>query len=73
MRDQVPGEPSCNVKPEVYEQRRDVRPPIQVVCEKGDMFIRDLRTFHAGMPNESDEDRIMVAIGYQVCQTKRHL
>ena len=29
-------------------------------------MIRDLRTWHAGMPNESSEDRIMIAIGYQV-------
>ena len=28
-------------------------------------MIRDLRTFHAGMPNESPENRIMIAIGYQ--------
>ncbi|KAL1304913.1 hypothetical protein AAFC00_003828 [Neodothiora populina] len=62
---QRPGDPDCNVRPEVYERRREVQPPIQVVAEKGDMFIRDLRTFHAGMPNESDEDRIMVAVGYQ--------
>lgn len=69
VRNQAPGDPSCNVEPEVYEQRRSVRPPIQVVCEKGDVLIRDLRTWHAGMPNESVEDRIMVAIGYQVCRT----
>lgn len=63
---QVPGEFHCNVRPEVYENRRSVRPPIQVVCEQGDILIRDLRTWHAGMPNTSGEDRIMAAIGYQV-------
>ena len=66
MRQQVPGDPSCNVKPEVVEQRRKIRPPIQPHASKGDMMIRDLRTWHAGMPNESAEDRIMIAIGYQV-------
>lgn len=28
-------------------------------------MLRDLRTWHAGMPNESDEYRIMLAVGYQ--------
>lgn len=66
MRKQVPGDPSCNVKPEIYESRRQNRPPIQPIVEKGDILIRDLRTWHAGMPNESEMDRIMVAVGYQV-------
>lgn len=66
VRKQVPGDPSCNVKPEVVEQRRAIRPPIQPSCRKGDIMIRDLRTFHAGMPNASAEDRIMIAVGYQV-------
>ncbi|KAK4508149.1 hypothetical protein PRZ48_001887 [Zasmidium cellare] len=66
VRKQVVGiDPSCNVKPEVVEQRRMIRPPIQASCRKGDIMIRDLRTWHAGMPNTSDQDRIMVAIGYQ--------
>jgi len=66
VRKQVPGDPSCNVQPEVVEQRRAIRPPIQPSCRKGDIMIRDLRTFHAGMPNASAEDRIMIAVGYQV-------
>lgn len=66
VRKQVPGDPSCNVKLEVLEQRRAIRPPIQPSCRKGDIIIRDLRTFHAGMPNASAEDRIMIAVGYQV-------
>lgn len=60
------GEPTCNVRPEVVEERRKVRPPIQPVCGKGDIMLRDLRTWHAGMPNESDGYRIMLALGYQV-------
>lgn len=27
-------------------------------------MIRDIRTWHAGMPNESDEHRIMLGLGY---------
>jgi len=28
-------------------------------------MLRDLRTWHAGMPNESEDYRIMLALGYQ--------
>lgn len=62
------GEPTCNVLPEVVEARRQVRAPIQPSCEKGDIMLRDLRTWHAGMPNESENYRIMLALGYQVSQ-----
>lgn len=43
-----------------------MRPPVQPVVKKGDILIRDLRLWHAGMPNETDKERIMIAIGYQV-------
>ncbi|KAI9739966.1 MAG: hypothetical protein M1818_005022 [Claussenomyces sp. TS43310] len=59
------GEPTCNVRAEVVEARRKIRPPIQPLCDVGDIMIRDLRTWHAGMPNESEQYRIMLALGYQ--------
>ena len=59
------GEPECNVLPEVVETRRKIRPPIQPVCEKEDIILRDLRTWHAGMLNESDDYRVMIALGYK--------
>jgi ectoine hydroxylase-related dioxygenase (phytanoyl-CoA dioxygenase family) len=62
----VLGDPSADIKPEVLEARRQIRPPVQPICEKGDICLRDLRTWHAGMPNESDHYRIMLALGYQV-------
>lgn len=31
-------------------------------------MIRDLRLWHAGMPNETDSHRIMLGLGYQVSQ-----
>ncbi|KAI9641433.1 hypothetical protein NHQ30_010240 [Ciborinia camelliae] len=61
----VVDEPTCNVKNNVVDERRRVRPPIQPVCEKGDVMLRDLRTWHAGMPNEGEDYRIMIALGYQ--------
>lgn len=64
--DQNPGDPHCEIQSDIREQRRAIRAPIQAECQRGDIMIRDLRLWHAGMPNESDEDRIMIAIGYQV-------
>lgn len=60
------GDPITYVLPEVMEKRRLVRPPIQPSCEPGDIMLRDVRTWHAGMPNESENYRIMLALGYQV-------
>lgn len=48
------------------EARRAVRPPVQPEVLRGDIMIRDLRTWHAGMPNHSDRHRIMLGLGYQV-------
>jgi len=55
------GEPACPVLNEAVEARRRVRPPIAAVMKKGDVMLRDFRCWHAGMPNSSDHDRIMVA------------
>lgn len=43
-----------------------IRPPVQPVVERGDIMIRDLRLWHAGMPNSSDKHRIMLGLGYMV-------
>ncbi|KAJ9255534.1 hypothetical protein DTO207G8_2924 [Paecilomyces variotii] len=59
------GAMTCNVKIEKLEERRKVRPPVQVHAKKGSITLRDLRLWHAGMPNPSDEHRIMMALGYQ--------
>lgn len=54
------------ISPDATEARRAVRPPIQPEARRGDIMIRDLRTWHAGMPNSSDRHRIMLGLGYQV-------
>jgi ectoine hydroxylase-related dioxygenase (phytanoyl-CoA dioxygenase family) len=59
------GNITCNVKEERLEQRRSQRPPIQIHMKKGSISLRDLRLWHCGMPNPSDEHRIMLATGYQ--------
>jgi len=66
----APGDPlgpySTFIKKDRLEERRQVRPPIQPVANRGDITLRDLRLWHAGMPNPSNEHRIMLAVGYQV-------
>ncbi|KAJ9156200.1 Phytanoyl-dioxygenase family protein [Pleurostoma richardsiae] len=58
-------EPLPHITEEAKEARMRVRPPIQPRALKGDIMIRDLRTWHAGMPNSSDKHRIMLGLGYQ--------
>ncbi|KAI1319314.1 phytanoyl-dioxygenase family protein [Xylariaceae sp. FL0255] len=49
---------------EAKQQRMTIRRPIQPECCRGDIMIRDLRTWHAGMPNSSHAHRVMLALGY---------
>jgi hypothetical protein len=53
---------SGRIKEELLELRRSVRRPSQPVIEKGSIVIRDLRLWHAGMPNCTDEVRVMLAM-----------
>ena len=55
------GSPSCPVLEEKVEARREVRPPVLATMKKGDVMLRDFRCWHAGMPNATDQDRIMIA------------
>ena len=47
---------------EVVEARRAVRPPLQPSVRAGGVVIRDLRLWHAGMPNRTDQARPMIAM-----------
>lgn len=60
------GAPNAPIRPEVVEARRKVRPPLQATVRKGDVVLRDMRTWHAGMPNETENDRIMLAQAWAV-------
>ena len=53
------------IAPEVLDERRKVRPPVYPDIERGSLVLRDIRTWHAGMPNYTDQTRIMLAFGYQ--------
>lgn len=58
-------DPLPAISEEAKEIRIKTRPPVQPMCRKGDIMIRDLRTWHAGMPNSSQEHRVMLGLGYQ--------
>ena len=65
------NEPLPRITEQAKEARIKVRPPVQPQALRGDIMIRDLRTWHAGMPNSSAHHRIMLGLGYQVCQSFR--
>lgn len=48
------------VRPSLQRQRRKTRPPIQPSLPKGSLVIRDFRLWHAGMPNKTDDPRVML-------------
>lgn len=50
-----------HVKPEHVEARRQHSPAIQPRTKRGSIIIRDLRLWHAGMPNLTPTPRIMLA------------
>lgn len=56
------GEPM--IAQDKLEERRKVRPPVYPRLKRGSIVLRDLRLWHAGMPNPTRETRIMLAIVY---------
>lgn len=48
--------------PAAVEARRAVRPPLQPPVRAGSVVIRDLRLWHAGMPNLTGQARPMIAM-----------
>lgn len=48
------------IRPSLQSKRRETRPPIQPSLPKGSLIIRDFRLWHAGMPNFTDEPRVML-------------
>jgi len=52
---------SGRIREEYLRERAETRGPAQPVVKKGSFVIRDLRLWHAGMPNTMEEVRIMLA------------
>lgn len=53
---------SGRIRQELLQEREKVAPPVQPFINKGSIVVRDLRLWHAGMPNTSDEVRVMLAM-----------
>jgi ectoine hydroxylase-related dioxygenase (phytanoyl-CoA dioxygenase family) len=49
----------------LVEERRECCPPVQPSSRKGSLIIRDIRLWHAGMPNRTPAPRIMLAFVVQ--------
>ena len=58
---QASGEAVLAIKPELVEERRRHSPPVRACTKRGSVIIRDLRLWHAGMPNLTPVPRIMLA------------
>ena len=50
------------VPADALERRRAFVPPIQPVVRRGGVLIRDMRLWHAGMPNRTQNPRPMIAM-----------
>lgn len=61
----VGGEESLTIKPELVEARRQHSPPVNPTTKKGSLIIRDVRLWHAGVPNRTSKPRIMLAFVVQ--------
>ena len=53
---------SGRIREEILAARQATRGPSQPHVKKGSIVIRDLRLWHAGMPNPSEEVRVMLAM-----------
>jgi ectoine hydroxylase-related dioxygenase (phytanoyl-CoA dioxygenase family) len=48
------------IRADLVESRRKTHPPVQPTLPKGALIIRDFRLWHAGMPNRTDDPRVML-------------
>ena len=53
---------SGRIKKALLEERERVRPPAQPNVKKGSVIVRDLRLWHAGKPNYTQNPRVMLAM-----------
>ncbi len=57
------GGPS-EVPADLLEHRRQTDPPVRACAQAGSILVRDVRLWHAGMPNPSASPRPMVAMAH---------
>ena len=53
---------SGRIKKKLLDERNVICAPQQPIIPKGSLVVRDLRLWHAGMPNYTDQVRIMLAL-----------
>ncbi|KAL6915828.1 hypothetical protein FSST1_007323 [Fusarium sambucinum] len=53
---------SGRIREDLLCQREKISPPIQPIIKKGSIIVRDLRLWHAGMPNLTQQTRVMLAM-----------
>lgn len=54
--------PNLEVPEAVLARQREITPPLQPTVEEGSVLIRDIRLWHAGMPNRTHTPRPMIAM-----------
>jgi ectoine hydroxylase-related dioxygenase (phytanoyl-CoA dioxygenase family) len=59
------SEAGLTIDPVLIEERRKHSPPVNPSTKKGSIVIRDVRLWHAGVPNRTDRPRIMLAFVIQ--------
>lgn len=59
------SEAGLTIKQELLEARKQHSPPINPATKKGSLVIRDVRLWHAGVPNTTAKPRIMLAFVIQ--------
>ncbi|KAI1313351.1 hypothetical protein F5Y03DRAFT_338738 [Xylaria venustula] len=57
--------PPRSIISSLVEHRRSFSPPVRACVSKGSIIIRDLRLWHAGMPNLTPMPRVMLAFVWQ--------
>lgn len=61
--DHNPAHPGW-IRKEIFDRQARISPPFQVKVPKGSICMRDVRLWHAGMPNKSAIPRIMLGFMY---------
>jgi ectoine hydroxylase-related dioxygenase (phytanoyl-CoA dioxygenase family) len=54
----------CPKDAEALEERAKLLPSVRTKASAGSIFLRDMRTWHRGMPNQTNEIRTMLAMIY---------
>jgi hypothetical protein len=54
------------ISAEMEAQRREVVPPVRAAVRKGGLVIRDMRMWHRGVPNHSNQIRHMIALIHNI-------